>query len=124
MSYRKIMAAISGGSASRAATDVACRLAKDFGAHVEGFHVKWDAVAISAITAGMLGMSIDAIGLERLVSDSETLARRAGDTFRSRAEKVGLVPFVGDRKVASFNWRVATGSAPELVAREAILHDL
>ncbi|WP_395022342.1 hypothetical protein [Dongia sp.] len=124
MTYRRILAAISGGSASQATTDVACWLAKTFAANVEGFHVKWDAVAISAMTTGMLGLSIDGIALEQLVAESETAARRAGDTFRGRAEKMGLVPFAGDRKVPSFGWRVAKGPAPELVAREAILYDL
>jgi nucleotide-binding universal stress UspA family protein len=124
MTYRRILAAISGGSASQATTDVACRLAKEFGANVEGFHVKWDAVAISAMTAGMLGLSIDGIALQRLVADSEAAARRAGETFRKRAEKAGLVPFADDRNVPSFGWHFAKGSAPELVAREAILYDL
>ncbi|WP_459854460.1 hypothetical protein [Dongia sp. agr-C8] len=118
------MAAISGGSASQATTFVACRLAKDFGANVEGFHVMWDAVAISAMTAGMLGLSIDGIALQQLVAESETAARRAGQIFRDRAGKAGLVPFAGDRRVPSFSWRVEKGSAPELVAREAILYDL
>jgi len=124
MTYRKILAAISGGSASQATTDVACRLAKQFDANVEGFHVKWDAVAISAMTAGMLGLSVDGIALQRLVAESETMSRRAAETFRHRAEKAGLVPFAGDRKVPSYGWRFAKGSAPELVAREAILYDL
>jgi nucleotide-binding universal stress UspA family protein len=124
MTYRRILAAISGGSASKATTDVACRLARAFDANVEGFHVKWDAAAISAMTAGMLGLSIDGIALQRLVAESETAARRAGETFRSRAEKAGLVESSGDRKVPSFAWRVAKGSAPELVAEEAILYDL
>jgi nucleotide-binding universal stress UspA family protein len=124
MTYRRILAAISGGSASEATTDVACRLAKDFQGNVEGFHVKWDAVAISAMTAGMLGMPLDAIALQRLVADSETMSRRAGETFRYRAQKAGLVPFAGDRKVPSFGWHVAKGPAPDLVAREAILYDL
>jgi len=124
MTYRRILAAISGGSASQATTDVACRLAKNFEGNVEGFHVKWDAVAISAMTAGMLGLSVDGIALQRLVAESETMSRRAGETFRARAEKAGLVPFAGDRKIPSYGWHFGKGSAPEVVAREAILYDL
>jgi nucleotide-binding universal stress UspA family protein len=118
------MAAVSGGSASQATTEVACRLAKQFEANVEGFHAKWDAVAMVAVTTGMLGMPIDAVGIQRLVADAERMARRIGQSFRESAEKAGLVPVANDHQGPSFGWKVATGSAAELVAREAILYDL
>src|SRR5690349_21795124 len=125
MSYRRIMAALSGGSACNATIDVACRLAMEFGANVEGFHVRFDAVAMSSVMAGMLGMSVDAVGLERLLEDAEQLAKRVRGSFEARARKKGLIAFEGDRNgPASFRWAEATGYPPTLIAREAILYDL
>lgn len=125
MSYRRTMAALSGGSASNATINVACRLAREFGANVEGFHVKFDALAMSSIMAGMLGMPVDATGLQRLLEDEDLLSKRVRERFEAKARKKGLIPFEGDRNgPASFRWAEATGHPSTVIAREAILYDL
>ena len=46
MSIRTILAAVSGGSATAGAINLACQVARRFGAHLEGFHVLPDPTAV------------------------------------------------------------------------------
>jgi nucleotide-binding universal stress UspA family protein len=46
MTIRTLLVAASGGSATEGAIDLACRLAGRLGAHVEGYHVLFDPMAV------------------------------------------------------------------------------
>src|SRR6266568_2877635 len=56
MTIRTILAAISGGVASEGAIETACGLAKRFGAHVEGLHVKPDPADVLPLFGTDLGV--------------------------------------------------------------------
>src|SRR5262249_39641478 len=46
MTIKTVLVAASGGSATEGATELACRLAAQLGAHVEGYHVQIDPVSV------------------------------------------------------------------------------
>ena len=125
MSYKTILAAASGGAASNGAIELACRLGRRFGAHVEGFHVKQDVVAMLATTVGAVGMPLEAHLIDRMTADVEALASATQVAFEAAAARHDLPRFDRARGVgACSGWRVATGDGPSLVAREAMFNDL
>jgi hypothetical protein len=42
MDIHRVLAAVSGGTASAGAVELACCLARRFGSHLEGYHVRLD----------------------------------------------------------------------------------
>ncbi|HLI10046.1 MAG TPA: universal stress protein [Alphaproteobacteria bacterium] len=129
MGYRTILAAISGGTASEGVTELSCRLAHRFGAHVEGFHVRIDPRAVIAAAADGLGMPVPGAWfqemLDRMGAEAAALAARTRASFEAAAARHGLL-FVETPagSGASAAWSEEKGYAPALVAQRARFHDL
>jgi len=124
MSVKSILVAASGGTASDGAVDIACRLAKRLGAHLEGLHVKVDPTQIVMLAAGGYAMPIAGDWIDRLVADSDALAEKTQAAFAAIAERNGLTMTTLSRSQGAASWRVETGYAPILVARHARFFDL
>jgi len=133
MTYRTIFVAVSGGSASRGALGLSCRLARRFGAHVEALHVRAD--PRDAAVAFGDGFGSPGVGelMERTAQEVAETATRAKQQFDKVIAEQGLkleleppVPKPGETAAPapSAAWREATGFAGDLVPRQGQLCDL
>jgi len=118
-----ILVAASGGTASAGAVEIACRLAKRFEAHIEGFHVMPDPRQF--IMAAGFDVPVTADLIDRLVTDSKRVAAKAKAEFEQAASRNGLpVGKAGVRNAPSASWREETGYAPTVVADRGRFFDL
>lgn len=118
-----ILAAASGGTASTGAVEVACRLAKRFDAHIEGFHVMPDPRQF--IVAAGFDVPITGDLIDRLIEDSAQIAAKAKAEFERAAAQNGLpVGTTLSRNAPSARWREETGYAPTAVADRGRFFDL
>jgi nucleotide-binding universal stress UspA family protein len=118
MSLKSIFVAVSGGTASDGAVDLACRLARQFGAALEGFHVKTDPTQIIMLATEGYNMPIAGEWIDRLIADTDELAKKTKSAFAATAARHGL------STAGAALWREETGYAPVLVARRARFFDL
>ncbi|HYM30605.1 MAG TPA: hypothetical protein VEU47_04860 [Candidatus Cybelea sp.] len=128
MAIRTILVAVSGGTASNGAVELACRLAKRHEAHLEGFHVRIDPRVVIATMAGDgfgMGMPLAGQWADQIMADAASLASRTKATFLSAIAGHGLslatTPSKGRTSAA---WHEETGYAPNLVSRRARFFDL
>ena len=128
MTIRTILGATSGGTASQGAIELACRLARRFGAHLEGFHVRVDPYAVFAaagedfVSTGELFESIVAEGAATAAATQAAFAAAtAGHEIPHRAMPQFAAPH---EHRPSACWREETGYAPALVPARARFFDL
>ncbi len=81
MQFRTILAAVSGGSATPGAVELACRLARHFNSHLEAFHVRFDPRELAIATAGGFGAPLAGDLMERAEQDAVDTAARARKLF-------------------------------------------
>jgi nucleotide-binding universal stress UspA family protein len=124
MALKKILVAVSGGSASDGAVETACRLAKRVGAHLEGFHIKVDPAEIVMMAADGFNMPIAGEWIDRLVADTDDLAKKTAADFAAAVARHDLSMTMTPRSPASASWHVETGYAPILIAQRARFFDL
>jgi nucleotide-binding universal stress UspA family protein len=126
MTTKTILVAASGGSASDGAIELACRLARRFGARLECFHAKADPTQIMlAATSGGVGMPVDGAWLDQMGEDADALAATIKAGFFKAAEGHGLIESdAPDHPGASAGWRDQVGPASELIAQRARFFDL
>lgn len=118
-----ILVPTSGGSASDGAVELACRLAKRFDAHLEGFHVVPD--LRDFIVAAGFDMPVNADLVDRFVEDGKAIAAKAKAGFEKTVVRHGLsVGRPAGRNTPSATWRQETGDAPTSVAERARFFDL
>ncbi len=131
MTIRTIFVALSGGSAGQGAVDLACRLARRFEAHVEGFHVRAD--PREAALAYGLGAPVVGDLIERTADESAQSAQRAKLHFDKAIARNGLplkteppAPRPGESVAieATAAWREESGFAGDLIPRRARLFSL
>ncbi|MGH9614812.1 MAG: universal stress protein [Bryobacteraceae bacterium] len=126
MSVSTILAAVSGGSASNGAIEFACRYASRLQAHVEGYHVVVDPIAVFA--AAGEGFGFESSLIDSIAAESAETAVKAKRSFDAIAASHHLpyrtaAPPARDQG-ASADWREETGYAPKLVAERARFFDL
>jgi nucleotide-binding universal stress UspA family protein len=130
MSIRTILVGASGGSASNGAIELACWFANRLDAHIEGFHVLLDPVAVFGPvgTGGGLVVSSDIVA--EMIDEANANAANAKASFEEIADRYHL-PHQNLAHMAavqdcgpSVGWREATGDAPKLVAERARYFDL
>jgi nucleotide-binding universal stress UspA family protein len=130
MSIRTILAAASGGTASKGAIELACQFARRFSAHVEGFHAKPDPQDLFTYGGADLSVSMTADFIDRFASDATALANQTREAFLAaigRHEiKLSSAPpgAIPPRTGCSASWREETGFGSALVARRARFFDL
>ena len=130
MTIKTILAAASGGSASDGAIEMGCRLARRFGAHLEGFHAKPDPRDLFTYSGDGFGMSMSGEFVDRFIKDAEAIATKTKAAFATAAGRhqiaVSDTPSQGipEKIGASASWREETGYGPALVSRRARFFDL
>ncbi|HXS41887.1 MAG TPA: universal stress protein [Stellaceae bacterium] len=128
-SIKTILAAVSGGTASGGAAELACRLARRFEAHIEGFHAKPDPLDLFRFDASV-GEGITGDFIDKFTDDTNAAAAKVRAEFVAALERHGmtLAPHVAGALLgkigASASWREAMGDGPALVARRARFFDL
>src|SRR5581483_4541149 len=133
MSIKTVLYAASGGSAGQGAAELACRLARRFEAHVEGFHVRADPRQAALAFGDGFGSPVVGDLIERTAEEVAEAAARAKQQFdRSiaahnlplRSEPPALKPGETVSLEATAGWREETGYAGDLVPRRGRLFDL
>lgn len=130
MTFKTILAAASGGSASDGAIEVACRFARRFGAHLEAFHAKPDPRDLFAYSTDSFGNSMSGDFVDRFVQDSDGIAAKTKAAFEATIAKhqigISAAPSLGlpEKITASAAWREEVGYAATLVSRRARFFDL
>jgi len=126
VSYRTILAAVSGGSAADGAVELAGRLAGEFGASLEGFHIQIDPVQIIATSFdGAVSMPLPTGWIDDLTHEAVATAAKARSSFLAAAERhqipaTDVSPLVPARAI----WRMEIGDASSLLAARARFFDL
>jgi nucleotide-binding universal stress UspA family protein len=77
MDYRTILVAVSGGSASVGAVELACRLAHRFASHLEALHVRIDARELAVVPADGFSLPLAGNIIEFAIRDAAENAARA-----------------------------------------------
>jgi nucleotide-binding universal stress UspA family protein len=133
MSIHTIFYAASGGSAGQGAAELACRLARRFEAHVEGFHVRADPRQAALAFGDGFGSPVVGDLIERTAREVAEVAARAKQQFDRavaahnlmlRAAPPALKPGDPVTFEASAAWGEETGFAGDLLPRRARLFDL
>jgi nucleotide-binding universal stress UspA family protein len=128
MTYKTLLAAISGGSASTGTAEVAARLAQRFNAHLEGLHIRIDPVMILAASIDGMGMPLPNEWISDMEKEATVTAKKTKDLFAAALASRGLA--LGDKAPgdttpgASATWHEEIGSADELVPGRARFFDL
>ncbi|HEV2546546.1 MAG TPA: universal stress protein [Stellaceae bacterium] len=133
MEYRTILVAVSGGSASAGAVELACRLAHRFSSHLEAFHVRVDARELAFLPADGFSVPLSGNVIELAMEDAAANADRAKSIVDAAAKRHALplqaappplgLGFALSRQ-PSLAWHEETGYAPARVAARARLFDL
>ncbi len=125
MGYKTILAALSGGTASDGVMELACRLARRFEAHVEGFHVQIDPRQVLMMAAGGFGRPLPGEWIDKLAAEAAGNAAKTKKAFEAAIALHGLpVTDSPPKASSSANWHEQMGHAPMLVARRARFFDL
>jgi nucleotide-binding universal stress UspA family protein len=130
MTFKTILAAASGGSASDGALELACRFARRFGAHLEAFHAKPDPRDLFVYSTDAFGNSMSGDFVDRFVKDSDGIAAKTKASFEATIAKhqigISAAPSLGlpEKIAASAAWREEVGYAATLVSRRARFFDL
>jgi nucleotide-binding universal stress UspA family protein len=133
MTFRTIFFAASGGSAGAGAAELACRLARRFEAHAEGYHVRADPREAALAFGDGFGTPVVGDLIERTAQEVAEAAARAKQHFDKAIAAHGL-PLKSEPPVlkagetlapeATAGWREETGFAGDLIPRRARLFDL
>jgi nucleotide-binding universal stress UspA family protein len=120
MATKTILVAVSGGSASDGAVEIACRLAQRLGAHVEGFHVKTDPTQILTLASDGFNTPMAGEWIDKIIADADELASKTKASFAATAQRHGLKMAAGP---GGASWREESGYGPVQVANRARFFD-
>jgi nucleotide-binding universal stress UspA family protein len=132
MTIRTVLVAASGGSATEGAIELACRLAAQFGAHVEAYHVLVDPVSVFMALGASdgVGIGVPQGYIDEMSAQARATAGKVEAAFEAATKRYGLVlshapPSAGSSvEGTSYCWRQEMGYAPTLVAQRARFFDL
>ena len=130
MTFKTILAAASGGSASDGTVELACRFARRFGAHLEAFHAKPDPRDLFTYSTDAFGTAMSGDFVDRFIKDSDSIAAKAQASFEAALARhqiaISAAPSLSlpDKISASGSWREEVGYAATLVSRRARFFDL
>src|SRR5438309_9891141 len=80
-SIRTILVGASGGLASNGAIELACRFAHRLRAHVEGFHVVLDPIAVFGAVGVGDGLAVSGDVVAEMIDDADAVAAKAKASF-------------------------------------------
>jgi nucleotide-binding universal stress UspA family protein len=130
MTFKTILAAASGGSASDGTVELACQFARRFGAHLEAFHAKPDPRDLFTYSTDSFGTSMSGDFVDRFIKDSDAIAGKTKASFEAIVARhqiaISAAPSLSlpEKIAASAAWREEVGYAPTMVARRARFFDL
>lgn len=127
MTIKAILVAVSGGSATGGAIDLACQLAQRFRAHLEGYHVQLDIAGAAAVLGDEVALGPTGMIIEAMLAEGRVTASQVRSLFDTILARHGIAVDQWPQPVegrASACWREQTGYAPELVAKRARFFDL
>ncbi len=126
MAIRTILAPLSGGAASQGAAETACRLALQFGAHLEALHVRPDPAEALPLLGVDVSMPVATELIDRTIRESEETAAKAKAIFEAALahHTIPMREKPADAAGASACWREEQGHAPAVVARRGRIFDL
>jgi nucleotide-binding universal stress UspA family protein len=130
MTVKTILAAASGGTASAGAVELACRFARRFNAHVEGFHAKPDPFDLVKYDAVMGASVLTDAFIKRFTADADANAAKVRSEFTAALQRHGMdlsrhAPNELPGQIGgSAVWHEEVGGGPTLVARRARFFDL
>lgn len=133
MEIRTILAAASGGKASAGVVELACRLARRFGSHVEAYHVRFDPRELVIVAADGLGTPLTGDIIETATRDAAAAAAHARRLFEAAVKRHAIAwrseppPLGSDPALlrqASACWHEEEGYGAVKVADRARLFDL
>jgi hypothetical protein len=81
MTYKTILAAVNGGTASSGVMELASRLAHRFDAHLEGFHVRINPAKVLAPAVGGGGIPLPTDSLDDIAAEAATTAAKTKTAF-------------------------------------------
>lgn len=126
MTIRTILVPMTGGESCQSAAEAAARVAKAFGGHLFGLHVRSEAAASVPYVAD--GLTADLV--HELVTsaekEGERRSARAREIFDAMCETFSLdtkTP-AGTAKSPTAHWEGRTGMIGEVISREARIMDL
>jgi nucleotide-binding universal stress UspA family protein len=120
MATKTILVAVSGGTASDGAVEIACRLAQGLGAHVEGFHVKVDPAQLVTLASDGFNTPMAGEWIDKIIADADELAAKTKASFAAAAQRHGLKMAAGP---GGASWREESGYGPIQVANRARFFD-
>ncbi len=133
MHFRTILAAVSGGTAAPGTVELACRLARHFNSHLEGFHVRFDPRELAIAAADGIGMPLADNIIQRAEQEGLDAAARARKLFDSTVTRHAVFrrdtppPLGSDPGLlnqASACWREEMGYGAISLAARGRLFDL
>lgn len=130
MTIKTILAAASGGSASDGTIELACRFARRFGAHLEGFHARPDPRDLFTYSGDGFGMSMSGEFIDRFIKDADAIVTKTQSSFKATIARhqiaLSAAPSqqLPEKIGATAAWHEETGYGPTLVARRARFFDL
>ena len=129
-SIKTILVGASGGSASNGAIELACRFGNRLRAHVEGYHVLLDPIAVFASVGAGEGFALSGDVVAGMIDDADANAAKSKAAFEEIATRHYL-PYRNLAQIAatsdcgpSVGWRAETGDPSHLVAERARFFDL
>jgi nucleotide-binding universal stress UspA family protein len=126
MAIKTILVGLSGGTASKGALELACRLAGQFGAHLEALHVGLD-VAELVLSAGATGfaMPVDGRWIDEITANAAMTAEKVKEAFTEAAGRHGLpILAAPEPGKPGASWHTETGDASIVIAQRARFFDL
>jgi nucleotide-binding universal stress UspA family protein len=135
VAIKTILVGASGGSASNGAIELACRFADRLPAHVEGFHVLIDPIAVFASIGVGEGFALSGDVVAEMVDEADASAAQAKASFeeiaaryhlpcRNLAQIAAARANGTDDRGPSVGWRAETGDPSQLLAERARFFDL
>lgn len=130
MTFKTILAAASGGTATDGALELACRFARRFGAHVEALHVKPDPADLVRYAGDGMGIALTPSFFDKFAADADANAAKARKAFVAALDRHGVAlsshpaNAIPGAIAASAVWHEETGYGPTFVARRARFFDL
>jgi nucleotide-binding universal stress UspA family protein len=126
MTIKTLLAATSGGTASKGAVELSCQLAQRFTAHLECFHVRLDPrELIIAASYGDYGMLMHGAWIDQMEAEAEATATKTKSAVMEILRQRGLASAENPSQAGpTAAWREETGYAARLVPRRARFFDL
>jgi len=124
MTIKTMLVGASGGSANDGATELACRLARRFEAHLEGLHVRPNPQDMILAAGAGFGMPLPGEWIDQVNAEAAETATKTKAAFAAAVGRHGLAMVEAPRSGATASWREETGYAAETMARRARFHDL